>query len=293
MNAVRNPFPGPQPYRAADRDRFYGREDLSYKLEGSILANRCVTVYGPSGAGKSSLVQASVIPGLMESQDVRVVRVDSWPDGEDPTRWLAEAVYSDLNLGERPEDKTPDEAILTAAQRAARRSPRLVVVYLDQMEQLLYSNRPATESDALFDCVHRLVDMPLRNIRVVLSLREDYLGRFRDRLRDRRRLLDNGFRVGPLTVAEICDAVCRAAAAGEPSQSWSPEKMLHLMLQMRMPGQAESEEAEAQAVYAQIVCRALFQERASESEAAKRETDTEAEPILRRYLEATLDGLGS
>jgi WD40 repeat protein len=292
MSAVRNPFPGPQPYRASDRERFYGRDDLSYKLEGSILANRCVTVYGPSGAGKSSLVQASVIPGLVESQDIRAVRVDSWPDGEDPTRWLADAVYSDLKLGERPDDMAPDEAVLAAAQRAARRSPRLVVVYLDQMEQLLYSNRLAAECDALFDCVNRLVDMPLRNLRVVLSLREDYLGRFRDRLRDRRRLLDNGFRVGPLTVAEICDAVCKAAAAGEPPQSWSPEEMLKLMLQVRVPGQAESEEAEAQAAYAQIVCRALFQERASESEASKREADTEAEPILRRYLEATLHSLG-
>ncbi|HLM73320.1 MAG TPA: hypothetical protein VK459_11530, partial [Polyangiaceae bacterium] len=292
MSAARNPFPGPQPYRASDRERFYGREDLSYKLEASVLTNRCVTVYGPSGAGKSSLVQASVIPGLIESQDVRVVRVDSWPDGEPPTRWLADAVYTDLNLGERPQEMAPDEAILTAAQRATRRSPRLVVVYLDQMEQLLYSSRTAADSDALFDCVHRLVDMPLRNLRVVLSLREDYLGRFRDRLRDRRRLLDNGFRVGPLTVAEICDAVCKAAAAGEPPQVWSPEEMLHLMLQVRVPGQAESEEAEAQAAYAQIVCRALFQERAEEGEAAKRAADTEAEPILRRYLEATLDSLG-
>lgn len=289
---ARNPFPGPQPYRASDRERFYGREDLSYKLEGCVLANRCVTVYGPSGAGKSSLVQASVIPGLVESQDVRVVRVDSWPDGEEPTRWLADAVYNDLNLGERPEGAAADEAILTAAQRAARRSPRLVVVYLDQMEQLLYSSRPASEADALFDCVHRLVDMPLRNLRVVLSLREDYLGRFRDRLRDRRRLLDNGFRVGPLTVAELCDAVCKAAAAGEPPQAWSPEETMSLMLQVRMPGQAESEEAEAQAAYAQIVCRALFQERAEEGEAAKRQADTEAEPILQRYLEATLVSLG-
>ena len=53
---TRNPFPGPQPYRASDRERFHGREDMSFKLTASILANRCVTVHGPSGAGKSSLV---------------------------------------------------------------------------------------------------------------------------------------------------------------------------------------------------------------------------------------------
>src|SRR5690349_15826973 len=92
----KNPFPGPQPYRAVDRALFYGREELSYRLEGSVLANRCVTVYGPSGAGKSSLVQASVIPSLIESQEIRVVRVDGWPEDREPTAWLTAAAYANL-----------------------------------------------------------------------------------------------------------------------------------------------------------------------------------------------------
>ena len=62
-----NPFPGPQPYRATDRNRFFGREDMVYALKGAILARRCVTVYGPSGAGKSSLTQAAVLPALVEA----------------------------------------------------------------------------------------------------------------------------------------------------------------------------------------------------------------------------------
>jgi hypothetical protein len=50
------------------------------------------------------------------------------------------------------------------------------------------------------------------------------------------------------------------------------------MLQVRVSGQAASGEAEAQAAYAQIVCRALFQQRAAGDEAA--EIAMEAEPIL-------------
>jgi len=288
---ITNPFPGPMPYRASDRERFYGREDLAHKLEAGILANRCVTVHGPSGAGKSSLVQAAVLPTLVESQDVRVVRVDSWPEGESPARWLALALFSDLRLGDLPEDVTPGEAVLSAAKRAARGSPRLMIVYLDQIEQLFYTGRTAEETEPFFACLQDLAELPLRTVRVVLSLREDYLGRFRDRLRDRGRVLDNTFRVGPLTVAELTASVCQAAAAGAPPQAWDADQMRTLMLQVRAPGQAASDAAEAQSAYAQIVCRALFQQRA-QGEAADDDA-VEAAPILRRYLETTLSDLGA
>src|SRR5262249_58931710 len=130
--------------------------------------------------GKSSLMQASVIPALIESQEISVVRVDGWPEGEDPSRWLASAMYDQLSVGDRPANLPLGEEIVAAAKRIARRSTRLLVIYLDQMEQLLYSSRDAIASDAFFEHVNHLVDLPLRNIRVVLSLREDYLGRFRD-----------------------------------------------------------------------------------------------------------------
>ncbi|WP_437941068.1 nSTAND1 domain-containing NTPase [Sorangium sp. So ce341] len=259
---VINPFPGPQPYRASDRARFYGREDMSYHLQGSLLANRCITVYGPSGAGKSSLMQAAVIPALVDDQDISVARVDGWPEDQEPTRWLSQAVYADLGLGEPPADMSAEDALFAAAKRAARRSSRIMLLYLDQIEQLLYASRSVGASEAFFDSLNRLVELPVRNLRVVLSLREDYLGRFRDRLRDHRRLLDHGFRVGPLTVGELSAAVCQAAAAGEPSQAWELEQMTALMMQVRVPGQAATEEAEAQSAYAQVVCRALFQQRA-------------------------------
>src|SRR5262249_4428347 len=92
-----------------------------------------------------------------------------------------------------------------------------------------------------------------------------------------------------LTVSELSEAVIRAAASGEPPQQWDPKEVRSLMLQVRVPGQAESDEAEAQAAYAQIVCRALFQERASGGGSADA---NEAESILRGYLETTLADLG-
>jgi energy-coupling factor transporter ATP-binding protein EcfA2 len=287
-----NPFPGPQPYRASDRALFHGREALASKLEASILASRCVTVHGPSGAGKSSLAQAAVLPAIIESHDARVVRVDGWPEDKDPLEWLALSMFTDLKLGDVPADLGAADAVLAAAKRAARASSRLMVVYLDQLEQLFYPGRSQEQTEPFFACLQDLAELPLRTVRVVLSLREDYLGRFRDRLRDRGRMLDNSFRVGPLTVAELTSAVCEAAESGEPPQTWSPDEMRPLLLQVRVPGQAADDNAEAQAAYAQIVCRALFLER-TRGESLKQGNVAKAETILRGYLETTLADLGA
>lgn len=285
---MKNPFPGPLPYRASDRDRFFGRSDMAYKLAGCILANRCVTVYGPSGAGKSSLLQAAVLPSLIERHDARIVRVDAWPEGKEPTLWLATTLHAAVGCGELSPDTSAREAVLAYAKGAARASSRPLVIYLDQLEQLLYAGRSAQETEPLFDCIEVLGELPLRNVRVVLSLREDYLGRFRDRLRDLRRVTENGFRVGPLVVAELTEAMLLSAAVGDPPQSWDADEIRGLMLQVRVPGQEPTDEAEAQSAYAQIICRALFQERAL----GKNVEATEAEAILRGYLASTLAELG-
>lgn len=283
-----NPFPGPRPYRLEDRDRFFGRTDMAHKLRGSILASRCMTVHGPSGAGKSSLLQAAVLPMLAERNDARVLRVDAWPEGEEPTKWLASAMTAEMGISGLPEDEPARDIVIRTARSAARASSRPLVIYLDQLDQLLFTHRSSEETQPFFDCIEELVDMPLRTVRVVLSLREDYLGRFRDRLRDFRRITEGGFRVGPLNVAELTDAVVQAATTGEPAQEWSADEMRELMMQVRMPGQAATDEAEAQSAYAQIICRALFQERAQ----GKTIDVKEAEPILRGYLESTVANLG-
>ena len=57
-----------------------------------------------------------------------------------------------------------------------------------------------------------------------------------------------------------------------------------------MPGQSERDDAEVQTAFAQIVCRALFAQRATAE--THDDTDTQAEPILQSYLEGALAALG-
>ncbi|MBK8265146.1 MAG: tetratricopeptide repeat protein [Nannocystis sp.] len=285
-----NPFPGPQPYRASDRARFHGRDAVARELTSMILAHRSVALFGPSGAGKSSVMQAAVLPTLADDHDFRLASVDGWPAGEAPVAWLLEALLRDLKLAPPTEPLGVFASVEWIVEQAFYRSDRPILIVLDQIEQLLFTQRDAAEVSHFLDWLDRFAGQPLRGLHLVLAMREDYLGRFRDRARGRHRLLEHGFRLGPMTLGEITGAVIAAAAGGAPPQTWSPDSTRSLMLQVRVPGQSERDDAEVQTAFAQIVCRALFAQRATAE--THDDTDSRAEPILQNYLEGALAALG-
>lgn len=288
----KNPFPGPQPYRAADRARFFARDVLVKKLANQVLARSATTVFGPSGAGKSSLMQAGVIPALEDSDDVRVVRVDAWPPNELPLPWLVGSMNSDLELEMVSEEKTALEMLESVIDLAAERSDRAIVIYLDQIEQLFVADHAAEDMQSLLQGL-TFLSHPDRQqeVHIVLSLREDYLGRLRDWTRERPELSAHGFRVAPLSVGEMVKAMRRTAKESEPPQEWDDREIRKLMLDVRVPGQTATDVAEVQTAFGQIVCRALWEERAAGQTA--RVDEANAEAILQRYLDTTLTGLGS
>src|SRR5262245_53531167 len=193
-----NPFPGPQPYRAADRARFYGRDAAVKKLCNRILARPATTVFGASGAGKSSLMQAGVIPALSDAHGLRVVRVDAWPREKEPLPWLVDAMRDQLSLGTLPAHEGPREALEHAIDLAERRSDRAILIYLDQVEQLFVEEHGEEEMQALLLGLDWLIRTRGRDLHLVLCLREDYLGRLREWTRARAELSAHDFRVGPL-----------------------------------------------------------------------------------------------
>lgn len=258
-----NPFPGPQPYRAANRARFFSRDALLKKLANQVLARPATTLFGPSGAGKSSLMQAGVIPALEDSDGLRVVRVDAWPSDQAPLPWLVDTMLTALDLGALPGQTGPVEALEAALTWAERRSDRPILVYLDQVEQLFITDHPEEERRALLDALDGMLHPRHQDVHLVLSLREDYLGPLRDWARERTELLAHGFRVGPLSVGEMVRAMLRTAAEGAPPQAWNEGELRALMLEVRVSGQRKTDAAEVQAAFGQIVCRALWEDRAA------------------------------
>lgn len=270
---TRNPFLGPRPYRAEDADLFFGREDVTRRLANRILARPTTTVFGPSGAGKSSLLHAAVLPELSQ-QRFHVISIEGWPVEQEPISLLFQRALE----------------VLHASDDHSAPQPPSIVICLDQLEQLLYQGRSHDSLGQLLDGLSNLVDSQSSQIRLILALREDYLGRFRDRARRHVRLLDHGFRVTPFTVTEIAEALEATARKGSPPQEgkWNKDDLIPTVRELRSPGTLETDDAEVEAVYVQILCRARWANITSGS------TTIDAAPakLVQDYFDDSISSLG-
>ena len=121
-----------------------------------------------------------------------------------------------LALEEPPAELSPSQRLEVALELAEQQSSRPLLIYLDQLEQLFQQGREQARTEELLKSLRELVRGSLRGLHLVMALREDYLGLFRDRTRGRRELLEQGFRLGPLTVGQMVEVACELARQGEP-----------------------------------------------------------------------------
>ena len=62
----RNPYPGPRPFERGEHNLFFGRDREVADLLSLMIAHREVLLYAQSGAGKTSLLNAGVMPSLIQ-----------------------------------------------------------------------------------------------------------------------------------------------------------------------------------------------------------------------------------
>lgn len=299
--ARRNPFPGPRPYRREEAATFFGRDDLTRQLSYSIGARTVTTLYGPSGAGKSSLMGAGVIPRMVRDSRYRVAHVDTWPRAHQARPWLVGIADKQWEVYEEA------SSLEVVIREAASQSGRPLLLFLDQLEQLLLAER-TDELDDVMAAIQSVATTPvpgLRGLVIVLGVQEEYLGPFRDRARNYPALLDTGFRIGRMTVNEMTEAILKTASSGSPSWPVADAYVRALLRQVVEAKSTELEQGglgqpdsntttrgdrEVEAAYAQIVFRALWDR--SERFAEPSSDVPSARQIVQSYLEETLEGLG-
>jgi serine/threonine protein kinase len=211
-----NPFAGLAAFQEADADRFFGRDRDIDQVVTELRSRPLVAVVGPSGAGKSSLVRAGVIPALKrsgEGWDAHIVR-----PGREPLAALA-ALLGAITQGHGSSSDDASETLDGSAASAeldplaertlgqeiehmierlraepgylgvrlrgrATRKLRRMVVFVDQLEELYTLGARPDERAAFLACMAAVADDATSPLRVILSMRADFL----DRLTEDRRL---------------------------------------------------------------------------------------------------------
>ena len=197
----RTPFRGLFPCDERDAGLFFGRDaEVDTFLERMRL-EPVLPVVGPSGAGKSSFVRAGILPRLQEQQrwivlklrpgrrpmralatrlltvvgieDSRVSESGSTSSYSGPTQKEIEAAEGELIRELR---ESPARLALKLSEIAEREQARLLL-FVDQLEELysLVDDRDARHT--FMEALCMAADDPEGPVRVVFTLRDDFLGR--------------------------------------------------------------------------------------------------------------------
>ena len=182
MNTRPNPYVGPRSFQPGEP--FFGRDREVRSLAALLVAERIILLHSPSGAGKSSLVQAGLLPRLVE-EDFNVlptIRVNQEPpDLPGVNRYALSAMLS-LEEGIPEPKRLPlrELSALTLDDYLTRRfraetAPASDVLIFDQFEEVLTIAPVDRDSKQAF---FEQLGLALRNKNrwALFAIREDYLG---------------------------------------------------------------------------------------------------------------------
>ncbi len=191
-----NPYAGLSAFQESDAERFFGRESDVRGFLAKLRDHPLLAIVGPSGVGKSSFVRAGVIPALNRSGEVWKALV--MRPGRSPMASLAELLLqlpwsasgsgsgvgtesSELAI-ERDRDKLietfySEPGFFGARLRArARRKLYRIAIFIDQLEEV-YTLAQGREREAFFACLEGAADDAGSPLRVLVSMRSDFLDR--------------------------------------------------------------------------------------------------------------------
>ena len=227
-----NPYLGLAAFQRADADRFFGRERDTHLILERLRHHRMVTVAGASGAGKSSLVRAGVLPALERSGQAWesfIVRPGRHPLAAlaDILARLERAPGEGTTAPRSPLDAADRERLTASLRtqpgypatvlRSQSRSRRCrILLFVDQFEELYTLGADRATRTAFAACLEAVADDAASPLRVLISVRADFLDRVAEDRAFTNELTRSLLLLSPLSRADLHAALTRPlATAGD------------------------------------------------------------------------------
>jgi serine/threonine protein kinase/formylglycine-generating enzyme required for sulfatase activity len=210
-----NPYRGLAAFESAHASLFFGRRSEIRELVHRVRSEAFVVVGGDSGTGKSSLCRAGVLPWMVDQDGW--TRVDVVP-GRHPVRSIAAALAAGLDVDEAALEAqlrdTPDafaRAIRQQVSRTTDRPGRRLLLFVDQLEELLTLSEPAEARVVATALAALAVRIPA--VRLLATARSDFLWRLAMLPGLGDEMARGLYFLHPLTGERIREAIVRPAAA--------------------------------------------------------------------------------
>lgn len=181
-----SPFPGLHSLDESSSGSFFGRDrEIEHLLE-RLRHEPVISLVGPSGAGKSSLVRAGVVSRLVEKGTWKVIVIRP---GSDPFGSLDSATRSqNSTCALEPDTSTsaPSNAVglfeeprclALRLEAISMSSGSMVLLVVDQLEELLTQGSDPEQARRFLISVCTASEEKESPVRVLLILRDDFLGR--------------------------------------------------------------------------------------------------------------------
>jgi hypothetical protein len=174
------PYRGLASFGESDAKYFFGRSNEIRTALAQLDAWPLLAVIGPSGVGKSSFVHAGLVPavrGTGGNWQVRVLR-----PGRHPLQSLASTLDETIDTGIVPTDlldQFSDAPGLYGEllRKAAARKKHRVLIVVDQLEELFTLSDNDDARKTFLAALLAAADDAAAPVRVVLSMRADFLDR--------------------------------------------------------------------------------------------------------------------
>ncbi len=201
-SSEQNPYRGLLAFEAEHRGMFFGREGESRAILERMKVEGFILVAGDSGVGKSSLCRAGVLAAVDEGALGEGWSVISMVPGRRPMTALDHALAR-AGGGVAGRESADD---LASDLRRQAGSGRGILLFVDQLEELVTLSDP-DEAARMADFIGQIAATPLGGLRLLATVRSDFLTRVSSLSGLRAILSRSLFLLPPLTAEGLRDAI--------------------------------------------------------------------------------------